>query len=290
MGLPGGITKDTSARKNMTPLAPHDAALQAYMQSFIQSIEQDFTAQWYSRQAEHGRDVEALRAYFNVHYNKARSELEKKYSADQEQLSSKGSAKVLELRTDFAQDALAATARHQSNASTGESNGVAERSDPDATADATATSANAGAALARASALSIKQEDTVDSNVHRLPKVASLATPTDLPPIQPEHVNCQENRPDIIESDKSKVWWTKYPATPMTSPQQLALGEKLVTLKRSHLLDAAAAKHSATLTTLGQELKEGQYVSLQDFAKTFCMSLNKAVENDDENLALTKAA
>ncbi|KAM3416604.1 hypothetical protein BST61_g8195 [Cercospora zeina] len=151
MAFPFRITKDMSARKGPSPVAPHDAALQAYMQSFVASIDYNTSLAERFRHTEHVSDLESLKKYFVDEYNDAHRELTNKYAEDLRALNGERNAKVAELRLEFANDPLATIMKHQNVAT-----GRIEQSTASAQQSSQTRSANVDAAVARAAA--IKQE------------------------------------------------------------------------------------------------------------------------------------
>ncbi|GIZ45758.1 hypothetical protein CKM354_000891100 [Cercospora kikuchii] len=114
MSFPNRITKDTSARKGPTPLAPHDAALQAYMQTFINSIYDNTASATHARHSEHLHDSQALKVCFIESYNDAVRKLNKKFADDLTTLNAERDKKVAELRREFANDPLGTIVKQQS--------------------------------------------------------------------------------------------------------------------------------------------------------------------------------
>ncbi|PPJ54384.1 hypothetical protein CBER1_07768 [Cercospora berteroae] len=119
MSFPNRITKDTSARKAPAPLAPHDAALQAYMQTFINSIHDNTTLATHARHAEHEHDFQALKICFIESYNDAVRKLNKKFADDLTALNAERDVKVAELRREFANDPLGTIMKQQTVATGG---------------------------------------------------------------------------------------------------------------------------------------------------------------------------
>ncbi|KAF2215084.1 hypothetical protein CERZMDRAFT_82159 [Cercospora zeae-maydis SCOH1-5] len=191
MAFPYGITKDTSARKGPSPVAPHDAALQAYMQSFVASIDYNTALAEQSRHSEHVIDVDGLRRYFTREYNDALRELKNKYAEDLRALNGERNAKVAELRIEFAKDPLATIVTHQ-NAATGR---TAQRN-ASAQQDPQTRSANVDAAVARAAA--IKQEPVEEET-----RLASTRSPL-----------------AVLETDTEKANLPT-PLQPIESPREL---------------------------------------------------------------------
>ncbi|CAK1364504.1 unnamed protein product [Cercospora beticola] len=118
MSFPNRITKDTSARKGPAPLAPHDAALQAYMQTFVNSIHDNTALATHARHSEHLHDSQALKVCFIESYNDAVRKLNKKFADDLTTLNAERDKKVAELRREFASDPLATIVKQQ-NVATG---------------------------------------------------------------------------------------------------------------------------------------------------------------------------
>ncbi|PIA94296.1 hypothetical protein CB0940_08180 [Cercospora beticola] len=113
MSFPNRITKDTSARKGPAPLAPHDAALQAYMQTFVNSIHDNTALATHARHSEHLHDSQALKVCFIESYNDAVRKLNKKFADDLTTLNAERDKKVAELRREFASDPLATIVKQQ---------------------------------------------------------------------------------------------------------------------------------------------------------------------------------
>lgn len=166
MSFPNRITKDTSARKGPAALTPHDAALQAYMQTFINSIHDNTAAATHARHSEHLHDSQALKACFIESYNDAVRKLNRKFADDWTALNAERDKKVAELRREFANDPLGSIMAQQ-NAATSRN----EQKNVSVEQRARMEPANVAAGEPRAAA--VKQEPGEEAT----PAMSTCATP-----------------------------------------------------------------------------------------------------------------